>query len=259
MNGYNGYIRFSQENGSKSPPDEDRQGDDRKGKIMKEEIVLRIARPSFIPKGKYLKHGRGRNMPLWKDCETEDFYLSFGDWKSKVNDIIQSFAVNPVAPFKEFIETKTGVKDNPFSTSHVIEPPAADEFIKEYAAEAGLDVTVLWTVARAEYDYRGTEGFAKGCTAQWHKAAADRLLESEKKIVDGHAAEFEKIYQDPKSYWAEGGQLTSHGVYQESLLREKLHTQIVTEAGLIESYDNSGGLWALTSEAPLKFTTDYPC
>lgn len=226
---------------------------------MKEEIVLRIARPSFIPKGKYLKHGRGRNMPLWKDCETEDFYLSFGDWKSKVNDIIQSFAVNPVAPFKEFIETKTGVKDNPFSTSHVIEPPAADEFIKEYAAEAGLDVTVLWTVARAEYDYRGTEGFAKGCTAQWHKAAADRLLESEKKIVDGHAAEFEKIYQDPKSYWAEGGQLTSHGVYQESLLREKLHTQIVTEAGLIESYDNSGGLWALTSEAPLKFTTDYPC
>lgn len=257
--GYNGYIRFSQENGSKSPPDEDRQEDDRKGKIMKEEIVLRIARPSFIPKGKYLKHGRGRNMPLWKDCETEDFYLSFGDWKSKVNDIIQSFAVNPVAPFKEFIETKTGVKDNPFSTSHVIEPPAADEFIKEYAAEAGLDVTVLWTVARAEYDYRGTEGFAKGCTAQWHKAAADRLLESEKKIVDGHAAEFEKIYQDPKSYWAEGGQLTSHGVYQESLLREKLHTQIVTEAGLIESYDNSGGLWALTSEAPLKFTTDYPC
>ena len=244
--GYNGYIRFSQE-------------DDRKGKIMKEEIVLRIARPSFIPKGKYLKHGRGRNMPLWKDCETEDFYLSFGDWKSKVNDIIQSFAVNPVAPFKEFIETKTGVKDNPFSTSHVIKPPAADEFIKEYAAEAGLDVTVLWTVARAEYDYRGTEGFAKGHTAQWHKAAADRLLESEKKIVDGHAAEFEKIYQDPKSYWAEGGQLTSHGVYQESLLREKLHTQIVTEAGLIESYDNSGGLWALTSEAPLKFTTDYPC
>lgn len=257
--GYNGYIRFSQENGSKSPPDEDRQEDDRKGKIMKEEIVLRIARLSFIPKGKYLKHGRGRNMPLWKDCETEDFYLSFGDWKSKVNDIIQSFAVNPVAPFKEFTETKTGVKDNPFSTSHVIEPPAADEFIKEYAAEAGLDVTVLWTVARAEYDYRGTEGFAKGCTAQWHKAAADRLLESEKKIVDGHAAEFEKIYQDPKSYWAEGGQLTSHGVYQESLLREKLHTQIVTEAGLIESYDNSGGLWALTSEAPLKFTTDYPC
>ena len=245
--------------GQNLPPDEDRQEDDRKGKIMKEEIVLRIARPSFIPKGKYLKHGRGRNMPLWKDCETEDFYLSFGDWKSKVNDIIQSFAVNPVAPFKEFIETKTGVKDNPFSTSHVIEPPAADEFIKEYAAEAGLDVTVLWTVARTEYDYRGTEGFAKGCMAQWHKAAADRLLESEKKIVDGHAAEFEKIYQDPKSYWAEGGQLTSHGGYQESLLREKLHTQIVTEAGLIESYDNSGGLWALTSEAPLKFTTDYPC
>ena len=226
---------------------------------MKEEIVLRIARPSFIPKGKYLKHGRGRNMPLWKDCETEDFYLSFGDWKSKVNDIIQSFAVNPVAPFKEFIETKTGVKDNPFSTSHVIKPPAADEFIKEYAAEAGLDVTVLWTVARAEYDYRGTEGFAKGHTAQWHKAAADRLLKIEKKIADEHAAEFKKIYQDPKSYWAEGGQLTSHGVYQESLLREKLHSQIIAETGLIESYDNSGGLWALTSEAPLKFTTDYPC
>lgn len=84
---------------------------------MKEEIVLRIARPSFIPEGKYLKHGRGRNMPLWKDCETEDFYLSFGDWKSKVNGIIQSFAVNSVVPFKEFIEAKTGVKDNPFSTS----------------------------------------------------------------------------------------------------------------------------------------------
>jgi len=100
---------------------------------MKEKIVLRIARPSFIPEGKYLKHGRGQNMPLWKDCETEDFYLSFGDWKSKVNNIIQSYAVNPVAPFKEFIEAKTGVKDNPFSTSHVIEPPAAHELIKEYA------------------------------------------------------------------------------------------------------------------------------
>ena len=174
---------------------------------MKEEIVLRIARPSFIPEGKYLKHGRGRNMPLWKDCETEDFYLSFGDWKSKVNGIIQSFAVNPVAPFKEFIEAKTGVKDNPFSMSHVIEPPAAHELIKEYAT----------------------------------------------------AADFEKIYQDPKSYWAEGGQLTSHGFYQESLVREKLHSQIIAEAGLIESYDNSGGFWALTSEAPLKFTTDYPC
>lgn len=197
---------------------------------MKEEIVLRIARPSFIPKGKYLKHGRGRNMPLWKDCETEDFYLSFGDWKSKVNGIIQSFAVNPVVPFKEFIEAKTGVKDNPFSTSHVVEPPAAHELIKEYASAAGLDVTILWTVARAEYDYRGTEGFAKGYTAKWHK-----------------------------SYWAEGGQLTSHGFYQESLVREKLHSQIIAEAGLIESYDNSGGFWALTSEAPLKFTTDYPC
>lgn len=226
---------------------------------MKEEIVLRIARPSFIPEGKYLKHGRGRNMPLWKDCETEDFYLSFGDWKSKVNGIIQSFAVNPVAPFKEFIEAKTGVKDNPFSTSHVLEPPAAHELIKEYATAAGLDVTVLWTVARAEAGYRGTEGFAKGDTAKWHKAAADRLLEIEKKIADEHAADFEKIYQDPKSYWAEGGQLTSHGFYQESLVREKLHSQIIAKAGLIESYDNSGGFWALTSEAPLKFTTDYPC
>lgn len=221
---------------------------------MREQIVLRIARPSFIPEGKYIKRGN-----LWKNRETEDFYLSYGDWKSKVNGIIQSFKVNPVVPFKEFIEAKTGTKDNPFSTSHVIEPPAAHGFIKEYAAAAGLDVTVLWTVARAEQDHRGTEGFAKGYAVGWQTAAAERLLEAEKKIADEHAADFENIHQDPKNYWAEGGQLTSRGIYQETLLREKLHSQIIAEAGLIDSYDNAGGFWALTAEAPLKFTTNYPC
>lgn len=221
---------------------------------MREQIVLRIARPSFIPEGKYIKRGN-----LWKNRETEDFYLSFGDWKSKVNGVIQDFKVNPVAPFKEFIEAKTGIKDNPFSTSHFIEPPAAAEFIKEYAAAAGLEVTVLWTVARAEFDYRGTEGFAKGYTCEWHKAAAEHLLESEKKIADEHAAEFKSIFEDPKSYWAEGGQLTSHGLHHETLLREKLHSHIIAEAGLIESYDGEGGFWAVTAEAPEKFTVEYPC
>lgn len=218
-----------------------------------EQIVLRISRTSIIPEGKYIKQGN-----LWKDGrKTEDFYIPFTDWKSKVGSLIKSFTNKSVIPFEDFIEYKVnsvGYK----SPLRFIAPPGVSLLIQEYSRLAGLDVEVLWTVACSRVADKGLNGFSKGHVVAWRERLGKKLLEVEKKVSDQYSNEFKKIYNDPNLYWRETGSLSGRGLLEESNLRDKVHSKIISEAGLISSYDKQGNFWALTEKVPLSFEPSYP-
>lgn len=218
-----------------------------------EQIVLRISRPSIIPEGKYIKQGN-----LWKDGrKTEDFYIPFTDWKSKVGSLIKSFTNKSVIPFEDFIEYKVnsvGYK----SPLRFIAPPGVSLLIQEYSRLAGLDVEVLWTVACSRVADKGLNGFSKGHVVAWRERLGEKLLEVEKKVSAQYSDKFSKIYNDPNLYWRETGSLSGRGLLEESNLRDKAHSKIISEAGLISSYDKQGNLWALTEKVPLSFKPSYP-
>ena len=130
--------------------------------------------------------------------------------------------------------------------------------IQEYSRLAGLDVEVLWTVACSHVADKGFNGFSKGHVVAWRERLGEKLLEVEKKVSAQYSDKFKKIYNDPNLYWRETGSLSGRGLLEESNLRDKAHSKIISEAGLISSYDKQGNFWALTEKVPLSFEPSYP-